>query len=100
MITQDAETEDELSRKDLVKGYEFKKDTYVILKDEEFESARLESSTTMKVDKFVDIASIDLIYYDASYLAPDGKAENGLSMRVLLVRAFRRANAPAVQTEP
>jgi DNA end-binding protein Ku len=75
MITQDAETEEELSRKDLVKGYEFKKDTYVIVTDEDFESARVQSSTTMKVDKFVDIASIDPIYYDASYyLAPDGKA--------------------------
>jgi len=28
MITQDAETGEELSRRDLVKGYEFKKDTY------------------------------------------------------------------------
>ena len=75
MITQDSETEEELSRKDLVKGYEFKKDTYVIVTDEDFESARVESSSTMKVDKFVDIASIDPIYYDASYyLAPDGKA--------------------------
>ena len=75
MITQDSETEEELSRKDLVKGYEFKKDTYIILTDEDFESARVESSGTLKVDKFVDIASIDPIYYDASYyLAPDGKA--------------------------
>jgi DNA end-binding protein Ku len=75
MITQDAETEEELSRKDLLKGYEFKKDTYVVLSDEDFESARVESSSTMKVDKFVDIASIDPIYYDTSYyLAPDGKA--------------------------
>jgi DNA end-binding protein Ku len=75
MITQDAETEEELSRKDLVKGYEFKKDTYIVLTDEDFESARVESSSTMKVDKFVDTASIDPIYYDASYyLAPDGKA--------------------------
>jgi DNA end-binding protein Ku len=75
MITQDAETGDELSRKDLVKGYEFKKDTYVVLTDEDFESARVESSSTIKVDKFVDVASIDPIYFDASYyLAPDGKA--------------------------
>ena len=75
MITQDTETEEELSRKDLVKGYEFKKDTYIVLTDEDFESARVESSSTMKVDKFVDIASIDPIYYDTSYyLAPDGKA--------------------------
>jgi len=75
MVTQDAETGDELTRKDLVKGYEFKKDTYVVLTDEDFESARVESSSTIKIDKFVDIASIDPIYFDASYyLAPDGKA--------------------------
>jgi DNA end-binding protein Ku len=75
MITQDSETGEELSRKDLVKGYEFRKDTYIILTDEDFESARVESSGTMKVDKFVDISSINPIYYDASYyLAPDGKA--------------------------
>src|ERR1700722_9620017 len=74
MITQDAETGEELSRNDLVKGYEFKKDTYDILADADFESARVESSSTIKVDKFVDIASIDPIYFDTSYyLAPDGK---------------------------
>jgi DNA end-binding protein Ku len=60
IITQHAETEDELSRKDLVKGNEFKKGTYVVLTDEDFESARVESSSTIKVDKFVDVASTDL----------------------------------------
>jgi DNA end-binding protein Ku len=75
MITQDAVTDEELSRKDLVKGYEFKKDTYVILTDEDFESARVESSGTINIDKFVTAGSVDPIYYDASYyLAPDGKA--------------------------
>jgi len=75
MITQDAETEEELSRADLVKGYEFKKDTYLILADEDFDSARIDSSSTIKIDKFVDAASIDPIYFDTSYyVAPDGDA--------------------------
>jgi len=75
MIPQDAETGDEVSRKDLVKGYEFKKDTFVIISDEDFETARVETSSTIVVGKFVDAASIDPIYFDASYyLAPDGKA--------------------------
>ncbi len=75
MVTEDAETGEELSRSDLVKGYEFKKDTYVILTDEDFEAARVESSSTIKVDKFVDIASVDSIRFDASYyVAPDGEA--------------------------
>jgi DNA end-binding protein Ku len=59
----------------LVKGYEFKKDSYLIISDEDFETARIESSTTVKIEKFVDANSIDPIYYDASYyMAPDGPA--------------------------
>jgi len=43
------------------------------LEDEDFESARIESSTTVKIEKFVDAGSIDPIYFDASYyMAPDG----------------------------
>jgi DNA end-binding protein Ku len=75
MVAQDAETEEEVSRRDLVKGYEFKKDTYLILTEEDFESARIESSSVIKIDKFVDVASVDPIYFDASfYLAPTGDA--------------------------
>ena len=75
MITQDAGTGDTLSRSDLVKGYEYKKNSYLVVDDDDFESARIESSSTVKIEKFVDAASIDPIYFDASYyLAPDGDA--------------------------
>ncbi len=75
MITQDAETGDTLSRSDLVKGYEFKKDHYLIVTDEDFDTARIDSSSTVKIDKFVDADAIDPIYFDASYyVAPDGDA--------------------------
>jgi DNA end-binding protein Ku len=75
MVTQDAETEQELSRRDLVKGYEFKKDHYLLLTDADFESVRVESSEVMTVEKFVEANSIDPIYFDAGYyLAPDGRA--------------------------
>lgn len=83
MITQDAETGEELSRRDLVKGYEFKKDTYLIVEDADFESARIESSSAIKIDKFVDTGAIDPIYFDASYyVGPDGDA--GLDVFVVL----------------
>src|SRR5258708_38783973 len=49
MITQDAETKNELSRRELVKGFEYRQDNYVILTDEDFERARVESSTTIKM---------------------------------------------------
>ena len=74
MVTQDAGTGQELSRGDTVKGYEFEKGRYVVLSEEDLASVKVESSSMMAVEKFVDAASIDPIYYDASYyLAPDGK---------------------------
>ena len=83
MITQDAETGKELKRGDLAKGYEFKKDTYLILSDEDFETARIESSSVVKIDKFVEASAIDPVYYDSSYyLAPDG--DTGTDVYVVL----------------
>ena len=74
MVTQDAETGEPLSRGSTVKGYEYAKNRYVIVTEEDFESVRVESSSMMKVEKFVKAGSIDPIYYDTSYfLAPDGK---------------------------
>ena len=83
MVTQDAETGAELSRRDLVKGYEFKKDTYLIVTDEDFESARIESSNTIRIDKFVEVGSIDPVYFDSSYyMGPDG--DSGTDVYVVL----------------
>jgi DNA end-binding protein Ku len=75
MITQDAETGEELERRNLVKGYEFRKDQYLLLSNEDLDSVKVESSSVMTVEKFVDADSIDPVYYDAAYyLAPDGDA--------------------------
>ncbi len=75
MVTLDSETGAELRRSDLVKGYEFEKHRYLLMDDVDFDAARTETSTIMKVDKFVEAGSIDPVYYDASYyMAPDGGA--------------------------
>ena len=62
MVTQDAETGKELQRRDLVKGYEFNKDRYLLLTDEDLDSIKVESSSLMTVEKFVDTASIEPVY--------------------------------------
>lgn len=95
MATQDAETGAELSRRDLVRGFEFKKDHYLILTDEDFESARVESSSVLNVEKFVPADAIDPIYYDASYyVTPDGDA--GDDVYVVLREAIQRSGRVAL----
>src|SRR5438270_4564608 len=51
MVSQDAQTGEEISRRDTVKGYEYSKGQYVIITDEDLESVRVESSGLMKVGK-------------------------------------------------
>ena len=64
-----------LQRRDLVKGYEFRKDQYLLLTDDDFDSVKVESSSVIAIEKFVEVDSIDPIYYASSYyLAPDGDA--------------------------
>jgi DNA end-binding protein Ku len=95
MVSQDAETDEEVSRSDLVKGYEFEKDRYVLLDDEDFEQARIESSSTLTIGKFVDVSTIDPIFFDTSYyVAPDGDA--GQDVFVVLRDAIRKSHAAAL----
>ena len=95
MLTVDAETEKEVERRNLVKGYEFKKNTYLLLTDEDFESVKVESSEVMAVEKFVDASSIDPLYYDTGYyLAPDGTA--GRDVYQILREAIGRSGRIAL----
>jgi DNA end-binding protein Ku len=95
MVSLDAETDKEVSRPDLVKGYEFEKDRYVLLDDDDFEQARIESSSMLTINKFVEAGSIDPIYFDTSYyVAPDGEA--GQDVFVVLRDAIRKSSAAAL----
>ena len=94
-LTLDAGTGDELARRDLARGFEFEKDQYVLLDDADFEQARIESSSIVTVEKFVDSAAIDPTYYDASYyMAPDGDA--GQDVYVVLRDAIRKTGRVAL----
>jgi DNA end-binding protein Ku len=95
MVTMDAETDEEVARRDLVRGYEFEKDRYVLLDDEDFEQAKIDSSSTLTVEKFVDRAEIEPIYFDTSYyVVPDGEA--GQDVYTVLRDAMARTGRAAL----
>lgn len=74
MRAHDAETGEELERSSLIKGYEYDRKRYVTLTGEELDQIRLESNKSIDIERFVDIRSIDLTYFDAPYfIVPDGK---------------------------
>jgi DNA end-binding protein Ku len=84
-----------VERADLVRGYEYEKDKYIIIEDEDLAAVRIESSHTMNIEAFVDAAEVDVIYQDAPYyLAPDGKmAEETF---IVLREAMRQAGKLAI----
>jgi DNA end-binding protein Ku len=95
MKTVDAETDQEVQRRDLVKGYEFRKDQYLLLKDTDFDSVKVESSSVMNIEKFVEVGTIDPIYYASSYyLAPDGDA--GRDVYAVLCKAIAETGKVAL----
>jgi len=95
MVSLDAETGKEVPRGELVRGYEFEKDRYVLLTDEDFASARVETSSTLTVDKFITRDAIRPIYFDTSYyLVPDGDA--GLDVYVVLRDAIAASGMAAL----
>jgi len=61
----------EVSWDQIVKGYEYEKGKYVVLKDEDFERVDLEATQTVDIQDFVDQEQIDpMFFYKPYYLEP------------------------------
>src|SRR5437660_264873 len=61
----------ELDGNDLVRGYEIKKNKFVVVTDEELEKLAPEKSRDIDLKRFVDLSSISPLYFEhAYYLAP------------------------------
>jgi DNA end-binding protein Ku len=83
-----------VERSEMVKGYEFAKDQYVMFSPEELKA--LEDTTTHAIDigQFVPLDSVDPLYFDGTYyLAPD---KGGAKPYTLLTTALRKAQQCAV----
>src|SRR5919204_3437720 len=64
---------EEVDFADIVKGYEYEKDHYVTLTDEELDSLPVASAKAIEIERFVEAEEIDPIYFQKSYyLVPEG----------------------------
>jgi DNA end-binding protein Ku len=77
---------EEVPYQDIVRGYEYEKDRYVVLEEEELDAVPVQSSRLIDIDQFVDITEIDPIYFQKSYyLVPE---EAGVKAYALLREAL------------
>ena len=83
-----AETGEEVPWKDIVKAFEYKKGSYVVLQPEDIRSASPEGREAVEVETFVDAGAIGAEYFEKPYfLVPGKKAEKGY---VLLRETLKR----------
>ena len=83
-----------VARADMVKGYEFEKDRFVIFAPEELKALEESSSPTIEIMAFIPEKSVDPLYYDKAYLlAPD---KRGGKPYALLTEAMRQSGRCAL----
>jgi DNA end-binding protein Ku len=76
-----------VAREDIVKGYEFSKDQYVIFTPEELKAMEEVGTHMAEITEFVPLEAVDPVYFDkAYYLAPD---KGGAKPYALLAKALR-----------
>ena len=83
-----------VSREDMVKGYEFAKDQYVMFTPEELKALEETGTHTADITEFVPAESVDPVYFDkAYYLAPD---KGGAKPYALLAKALKESRRCAL----
>lgn len=84
----------EVPRKDIVKGYEYEKDKYVVLTPEDFRRVQIASNQAIEIKEFVNLSDIDPRYFDSPYfLAP---AKGGAKAYALLKTALEETGLAGV----
>jgi len=84
----------EVKAEDIVKGFEYEKDKYVIVTEDDFEKIKTEKDRTIQILHFTDLNQIDPVYYDKTYHAiPELGGEKAFE---LLRRAMLDENKIAI----
>lgn len=77
-----------MDKDDVVKGFEYEKDQYVVVSPDEIKAALPKSTQTIEIESFVDSSQIPSTYYDKPYyVAPAAK---GQKPYLLLLETLRR----------
>jgi DNA end-binding protein Ku len=83
-----------LDRSEIVKGYEYRKDEYVVIEPEEIKKIEPKTAKAMEILEFVKHEEIDPIYFETSYyLMPE---EAGKKPYALLTRALEESSHVAI----
>jgi DNA end-binding protein Ku len=91
------ETEKEVGWDDIVKGYEYEKERYVVLTEEDFKRANVEATQTVDIVAFVDAEEVAPTYFETPYyLAPDKRGDKGYALLRETLKATNKIGVASV----
>jgi DNA end-binding protein Ku len=80
--------EEEVQWDDLVRGYEYERNKYVLLTDQDLETLPVRSRHRIEITAFVPEAEVDPVYFDRTYqLAPDTQGDNSYAVLLQAMEA-------------
>jgi len=83
-----------VERSEIVKGYEYEKDQYVLFTEEELDKIEPPSAHVMEILSFVKLSEMDPLYFDSSYyIAPE---DAGVKAYQLLMKAMEETGYGAI----
>src|SRR5689334_1083074 len=84
----------EITRDEIVKGYEYRKDEYIVVEPEEIKKIEPKTAKTMEILEFVKTSEVDPVYFESSYyMLPE---EAGRRPYALLTKALEESEYVAV----
>ncbi len=86
----------EVAWDDVVKGYEYQDDKYVVLSEEDFRRANPEAAKTVDIQAFVELADIAPQYFETPYYLVPGK--RGEKAYALLRETLKKAGKAGIAT--
>lgn len=83
----------EVKNENIVRGYQYEKDKYVIFTDDDFEKIKSTKDKNITIECFVNLDEVDPIFFDKSYyVEPDGSDRAFL----VLLEAMERENKAGI----
>src|ERR1700723_2633948 len=83
-----------VDRSEIVKGYEFRKDEYIIIEPDEIKKIEPQTAKTMEILEFVKASEVDPVYFESSYyMMPE---EAGRRPYALLTKALEESEYVAI----
>jgi DNA end-binding protein Ku len=88
----DPETDREVARDDIVRGYEVEKDEFVVVTEQELEAVEPEKNRDIDLRRFVDADELDPVFFERAYfLTPDGDSTKAYRLLAAVMEDSGRA---------